>query len=90
MAKRPHRAQTTHRFKATLCLNVLHIHSVGIVTRIWDLNYVYSTFEEMERLFFLNRQCIHPLCFIVRLWHSLSILPFESVKVGDHFDIHLG
>ena len=50
-----------------------------------------STFEETRSLkYFLNHQCIHTPLSHVRLCLSLSILPFESVKVGDHFDMHLG
>ena len=50
-----------------------------------------STFEEIQSLkYFLNHWCIHTPLSHVRLCLSLSILPFESVKVGDHFDMHLG
>ena len=39
--------------------------------------------------FFLNHQCIHVPLSHMRLCLSLSILPFNSMKVGDHFDMHL-
>ena len=73
--------------RSTLRLNVLH-NSVGTVTGIWDLT---STLEEMRNLkYFLNHRCVHAPLSHVGLCLSLSILPLESVKVGDHFDMHLG
>ena len=50
-----------------------------------------STLEEMRNLkYFLNHWCVHAPLSHMRLCLSLSILPFESVKVDDHFDMHLG
>ena len=47
--------------------------------------------EEMGHLkYFLNYWCTHAPLSHVRLCLSLSILPFESMKVGDNFDMHLG
>ena len=54
-------------------------------------SYITSTLEEMGYLkYFLNHRCIHTASSHVRLCLSLSILPYDSVKVGDHFDMHLG
>ena len=50
-----------------------------------------STLEEMCNLkYFLNHRCIYAPLSHVRLCLSLSILLFDSVKVDDHFDMHLG
>ena len=38
--------------------------------------------------YFLNHRCIHAPSSHVRLCLSLSILPFESLKVADHFHMH--
>ena len=79
MDKSPRCAETTHRSKAPLCLKE---QEYGILT---------STVEEMRSLkYFLNLECIHAPLSHVRLCLSLSILPIKSVKVGDHFDMHLG
>ena len=40
--------------------------------------------------YFLNHWCIHAPFSQVRLCLSLSILRFESLTIGDHFDMHLG
>ena len=87
MAKSPRCAETTHRSKTTLCLNVLHI--VYILSQEYGI--LTSTLEEMLNLkYILNHRCIHAPLSHLRLCLSLSILPFESVKVDDHFDMHLG
>ena len=50
-----------------------------------------SMLEEMCNLkYFLNHRCVHAPVSHVRLCLLISILPFDSVKVGDHFDMHLG
>ena len=87
MVKSPHCAETTHRSKRPLGLNVLHI--VLVLSQEYEI--LTSTPEEMHNLkYFLNHRCIHRPSSHVRLCLSLSILPFESVKVGDHFDMYLG
>ena len=87
MDKSPRCAETTHCSKATLCLNVLHI--VYVLSQEYGI--LTSTLEEMHNLkYFLNHRCVHTPLSHVRLCLSLSILPFDSVKVGDHFDMHLG
>ena len=40
--------------------------------------------------YFLNHRCVHAPMSHVRLCLSISILPLDSIKVGDHFDTHLG
>ena len=68
--------------KVRMC--VLCVYAVGALV-------LTSTLEEMRNpKFFLNHRCIHAPLSHVRLCLSLSILPFESVKVGDHLDMHLG
>ena len=47
--------------------------------------------EEMKRLkYFLYRRCIlHAPLTDMRPYFTFSIIPFKSVNVGDHFDMHL-
>ena len=87
MATSPRCAETTHRSKAPLCLKVLHI----VYVQSQEYGILTSTIEETQSLqYFLDHQSIYAPLSHVRLFLSLSILTFESVKVGDHFDVHFG
>ena len=86
MAKSPHCAKATHCSKAALHFKELHI--------VWVLLQEYviitSTLEEMRSLkYSLNCRFIHAPLSHMRLCLSLSMLPLKSMKVGDHFDMHL-
>ena len=87
MAKSPRCEETTHCSNGPLCLKVLHI--VYVLSQEYGI--LTSTFKEMRNLkYYKNHRGRHTFLSGVRLCLSLSILPFESVKVGDHFDMHLG
>ena len=87
MAKSPHCAKTTHHSKVALSLKELHI--VYVLSQEYGL--LTSTIEEMRSLkYFLNHQSTHAPLYDVRLYLSLSIIPFKSMKADDHFDMHLG
>ena len=64
MDKSPCCAETTHRFKGPLRLNVLHI--VYVLSQEYGI--LTSTLEEMHNLkYFLNHRCVHAPLSHVRL-----------------------
>ena len=80
MAKSPCCAETTH------CSNWGCTPSVGTTYSVATVAGISSTLEEMLSLtYFLNHRSIPAPLSHMRLCLSLSILQFESVKVGQCF-----
>ena len=88
MAKSPRCEETTHCSNGPLCLKELHIIVYVLLQKYGILT---STFKEMRNLkYYKNNRRIYTFLSHVRLCLSLSILPFESMKVGDHLICTLG
>ena len=70
--------------KSLHCAETTHSSKAALRTKVLHI-------EEMRSLkYFLNHHSIHAPLSHMRLCLSFSILPFKSVKDGDHFDMHLG